>query len=110
MQGDIGLALHHLGDRGAEGVPVHGQRAARCHAGGLGGLEQMAAQQLHLGLEQTGRGVQPVGLQAVGADQLGKALAFVGGAEFDRLLLVQVHLYALLGQPEGGLAARKARP
>ena len=70
-------------------------------------LQQLAAHAAHLFLQQAGRRVQPLGLQAVGADQLRKALALVCGREVHRLLLIQVHLYALTGQPQGRFAARQ---
>ena len=59
---------------------------------------------------RAGGRVQPLGLEAVGADQLGKAGALVGGGKMDGLLLVQGDLHPLPRQPEGGLAAGQARP
>ena len=107
--GDVGLTLDQLRHPGAEGVPVHGQGPARRHPDLPGHRQDVAAQQVHLGLEQAGGGVRPVGLQAVGADKLGKILAFVGGAFAGGLLLEELHLNALFRQPQGGLAPGEAR-
>ena len=107
VHGDVGALLHPAGDLRAEGVPVHCQGSAGGHAGHLRRLQQLAAHAAHLFLQQAGRRVQPFGLEAVGADQLRKALALVCGREVHRLLLIQVHLYALTGQPQGRFAARQ---
>ena len=109
MDSDILTLLHHAGDSGAEGIAVYRQRAAGGHAGLLGGGQQPTAHAAHLFLQQTGGGVQPLSLQAVGADQLCKALAFVGGGKVDGLLLVQLYLHALARQPESRFAARQTR-
>ena len=105
---DARAVFHHAGDFLAEAVPVHGQSAAGGHAGCLGGLEQMAAHGPHLQLEQAGSGIRALGFQGVGADQLRKAFAFMGGGKADRLLLVQVHLHPVFRQPEGGFAPGQA--
>ena len=104
----FGQASTMPGHLGAERVTVHSQRAAGGHTGRLGGIEELAAHPAHLLLEQTGGGIQPLGLEAVGADQLGKTGALVGRGKVGGLLLVQLHLHALARQPEGRLAARKA--
>ena len=109
VDSDILTLLHHAGDSGAEGIAVYRQRAAGGHAGLLGGGQQPTAHAAHLFLQQTGGGVQPLSLQAVGADQLCKALAFVGGGKVDGLLLVQLYLHALARQPESRFAARQTR-
>ena len=109
VDGDILTLFHHAGDSGAEGIAVYRQRAAGGHAGLLGGGQQPAAHAAHLFLQQTGGRVQPLSLQAVGADQLRKALAFVGGGKVDGLLLVQLYLHALARQPESRFAARQTR-
>ena len=109
VDGDILTLLHHAGDSGAEGIAVHRQRAAGGHAGLLGGGQQPAAHAAHLFLQQTGGRVQPLSLQAVGANQLCKALAFVGRGKVDGLLLVQLYLHALARQPESCFAARQTR-
>ena len=109
VDGDILTLLHHAGDSGAEGIAVHRQRTAGGHAGLLGGSQQPAAHAAHLFLQQTGGRVQPLSLQAVGADQLRKSLAFVGGGKVDGLLLVQLYLHALARQPESRFAARQTR-
>ena len=74
----------------------------------LGGGQELAAHPAHLLFEQTGRGIQPFGFQAVGADQLRKALALMGRGKMGRLLLVERDLHALARQPQRRLAARKA--
>ena len=102
VDGDILTLLHHAGDSGAESIAVYRQRAAGGHAGLLGGGQQPTAHAAHLFLQQTGGGVQPLSLQAVGADQLRKACTFVCWRKLDRLLLVQVHLHAVVRQPKGG--------
>ena len=107
VDGDVLTRFHHAGHFGAEGVAVHGQRTAGRHAGHLGSVQQLAAHAAHFFLEQTGGRIQPLRFQAVGADQLGKTLAFVGGRKMHGLLFVQVHLHALACQPEGGFAARQ---
>ena len=93
---------------GAERVTVHSQRAAGGHTGRLGGIEELAAHPAHLLLEQAGSGIQPLGLEAVGADELGKSLALVGRGKVGGFLLIELHLHALARQPERRLAARKA--
>ena len=107
VNGDVRRSLHHPGDFGAEGVAVHGQRTARGHAGHLGGVQELTAHPAHLLFQQTGGGVQTLGFQAVGADELREALALVGRGEVGWLLLVELHLYAFARQPEGGFAARQ---
>ena len=82
--------------------------AAGGHTGRLGGIEELAAHPAHLLLEQTGSGIQPLGLEAVGADELGKSLALVGRGKVGGFLLIELHLHALARQPERRLAARKA--
>jgi selenocysteine lyase/cysteine desulfurase len=74
----------------------------------LGGGQELAAHPAHLLFEQTGRGIQPFGFQAVGADQLRKALALMGRGKMGGLLLVERDLHALARQPQRRLAARKA--
>ena len=108
LDGDVRALLHPAGDGGAEGVTVHGQRTAGGHAGLLGGGQELAAHPAHLLFEQTGRGIQPFGFQAVGADQLRKALALMGRGKMGGLLLVERDLHALARQPQRRLAARKA--
>ena len=107
VNGDVRLSLHHPGDFGAEGVAVHGQRTARGHAGRLGGVQKLTAHPAHLLFQQAGGGVQTLGFQAVGADELREALALVGRGEVGRLLLIELHLYAFSRQPEGRFAARQ---
>ena len=106
---DVRMRFHHAGDLCREHVPVHRQRAARRHAGGLGGLQKMAAHGAHLQLEQSRRGIRALGFQRVGANQLGKAGALVGGGKPDGLLLVQRHLHAVVRQPQRGLAPGQTR-
>ena len=108
--GDVGVRFHQSGDPGAEGVPVDGQGPAGGHPDRLGGGQQARAHPAHLLLQKAGGGVQPLGLEAVGADQLGKAGALVGRGKMDGLLLVQGDLHPPPGQPEGGLAPGQARP
>ena len=84
VDGDIGAGFHQPRHLGAECVTVHSQRAAGGHTGRLGGLE------------------------AVGADELGKSLALVGWGKVGGFLLIELHLHALARQPERRLAARKA--
>ena len=107
VDGDARAFLHHPGDFGAEGVAVYRQRTACGHAGRLGGIQELAAHPAHLLLQQAGGGVQPLGLEAVGADQLRETLALVGRGEVCGLLLVKLHLHALARQPEGRFAARQ---
>lgn len=107
VDGDARAFLHHPGDFGAEGVAVYRQRTACGHAGRLGGIQELAAHPAHLLLQQAGGGVQPLGLEAVGADQLRETLALVGRGEVCGLLLVKLHLHAPARQPEGRFAARQ---
>ena len=106
---DARMLLHHAGNLCREHIPVHRQCAARRHAGGLSGLQKMAAHGAHFQLEQPGRGIRALGFQRVGADQLGKAGALVGGGKPDGLLLVQRHLHAVVRQPQRGLAPGQTR-
>ena len=108
MDVDVGAGFHQPRHLGAERVTVHSQRAAGGHTGHLGGIEELAAHPAHLLLEQTGSGIQPLGLEAVGADELGKSLALVGRGKVGGFLLIELHLHALARQPERRLAARKA--
>ena len=108
--GDVGLGLHQGGDAGAEGVPVHRQGPAGGHPHRLGGGQQAGAHPAHLLFQKARGGVQPLGLEAVGADQLGKAGVLVGGGKMGGLLFVQGDVHPLPGQPEGGLASGQARP
>ena len=102
---DAGVVFHHLGDGLRELVPVHCQGAARRHTGGLGGVQKMGAHGPHFQLEQAGCRVGALRLEGVGADQLGKAGAFVGGGKTGGFLLVQIHGHTMVRQPEGGLTA-----
>ena len=104
---DVGARFHPPGDLGAESVAVHGQCTAGGHPGHLCRFQQLAAHAAHLFFQQAGRRVQPLGFQAVGADQFRKALAFVGRGKVHRLLLVQVHPYPFSGQPQRGFTARQ---
>ena len=108
VDGDVGAGFHQPRHLGAERVTVHSQRAAGGHTGRLGGIEELAAHPAHLLLEQAGSGIQPLGLEAVGADELGKPLALVGRGKVGGFLLIELHLHALARQPERRLAARKA--
>jgi len=108
VAGGVGAGSHQPRPPGAERVTVHGQRAAGGHTGHLGGIEELAAHPAHLLLEQTGSGIQPLGLEAVGADELGKSLALVGRGKVGGFLLIELHLHALARQPKRRLAARKA--
>ena len=108
VDGDVGAGFHQPRHLGAERVTIHSQRAAGGHTGRLGGIEELAAHPAHLLLEQTGSGIQPLGLKAVGADELGKSLALVGRGKVGGFLLIELHLHALARQPERRLAARKA--
>ena len=101
---NVGVIFHHFGHGGGKHIAVHGQRTARRHAGGLGRVQQMAAQQLHLDFQKARCGVGALGLQRVRADQLRKARAFMGRGIFCRLLLVQLDLHAAVCQPECRLA------
>ncbi len=105
---DAGMVFHHLGDGLRELVPVHRQGAARRHPGGLGSVQQMGAHGPHLQFEQAGSRVGTLRLEGVGADQLGKAGAFMGRGKTGGLLLVQIHGHAAVRQPESGLAAGQA--
>ena len=107
VDGDARAFLHHPGDFGAEGVAVYRQRTACGHAGRLGGIQELAAHPAHLLLQQAGGGVQPLGLEAVGANQLCEPLALVGRGEVCGLLLVKLHLHVPARQPEGRFAARQ---
>ena len=109
LDGDVRVVFDLLRHQRGEHVPVHGQRAARGHARRLGTAQNQAAQRLHLRLQQAGGVGQMLGLQRVGAHQLGKALHVVGGGELLRLHLQQAHAQPALGQLPGGLTARQAR-
>ena len=108
--GDMGVFLHQPGDRGAEGVPVHRQGAAGRHPHRFSHRQQAAAHPAHFLFQQAGGRVQPVGLEAVGADQLGKTGALVGRGKVGRFLFPEGDLHPLAGQPEGRLASREACP
>ena len=104
---DIRVLFHHLRDGGGKDIAVHGQRTACRHAGGLGSLQKMAAHLLHFELEQAGCRIRALGFQRIGADQLGKAGAFMGGRKLARFLFVQVHLHTGVCQPQRGSAPRQ---
>ena len=104
---DVGVVFHHFGHGGGKHIAVHGQRTACGHAGHLGSVQELTAHPAHLLFQQAGGGVQTLGFQAVGADELREALALVGRGEVGRLLLIELHLYAFSRQPEGGFAARQ---
>ena len=102
---DVGVVFHHFGHGGGKHIAVHGQRTARRHAGGLGGVQQMAAHHLHLNFQKARRGVGALGLERVGANQLREARAFMGRGKFCGLLLVQLDLHTAVRQPKRRLAA-----
>ena len=110
VQGDVGVVLHQLGHFLRKGVPVHRQRTAGGHPGLFRTAQKAGTHQPHLFLQQAGGRIQPLRLQAVGADQLRKAFFLVGRAEVQGLLLIQMHLYPLICQPQGGLAPGQACP
>ena len=95
---------------GGEDIPVHCQRTAGRHAGGLLGTaySRWLPSHLHFQLEQAGR-QSPGGsaLQRIGADQLGKAGTFMGGRKLARFLFVQVYLHTGVRQPQRGFAPRQ---
>ena len=70
-------------------------------------IQELTAHPAHLLFQQAGGGVQTLGFQAVGADELREALALVGRGEVSGLLLVELHLHAFARQPEGRFAARQ---
>ena len=108
-QRDIGVSLHKRRHAGGKGLAVHSQRAARRHAAALGHGQQCAAQQFHFRLQQAGGGIQPVGLEGIGAHKLREIRVFMRGGKFMRLLLPQFHGVAAAREIQRGLASREAR-
>ena len=106
--GDQRVAADPLGDQVGKADPVHRQRPAGGDGRSLGAGDAEGAQALHLRLEQAGSGFQPLGLEGVGADELGKAGRVVGRGELLRLHLPKDHRDAVPGQGPGGLAAGKS--
>ena len=108
MDRDVRVLFHHFRHGGGKHIAVDGQRTACRHAGGLGGVQQVAAHHLHLDFEQAGCGIRALGFQGVRADEFRKPLAFMRGGKFCGFLLVQVNLHAAVRQPQRRLAPRQA--
>ena len=105
---DVGMGADRLGDKGGKALAVHRQRAARLHPRRVRRLENQAVQLPQLLFEQAHGVLQPGPPQGVGADQLGKEPAGVGGGHLPGLHLPQRNRDAPPGQLPGGLAAGQA--
>ena len=94
--------------RGGEDLAVDGERAATGDARVVGALEDHAAEQAHLGLEQAvcvgGLGA----LEGVGADELRETIGLVRLGAAHGPHLVHDDVVPALGELPGGLAAGEA--
>ena len=89
-------------------VAVDGERAAAGHARFVGALEDHAAEQAHLGLQQAVRVRRLGALEGVGADELGEAIGLVRLGAAHGPHLVQHDVVPALGELPGGFAAGEA--
>ena len=106
---DVGVGADFLRHHPGKALPVHSQTAAGLHLCGVGAGENQTVQPPQLLLEEPHGVFQPVSPQGVGADQLRKVRAVMGGGHFQRLHFHQADLQAPLGQLPGGLASREPR-
>ena len=94
---------------GGEDLPVHCQRAAGRHAGGLGRLQQVAAQQLHFRLEQAGGRVRAARPSANWSRSARQSRRFYGrGKTCAGFCSYRSTGAAAAGQLQRGLAPRQA--
>ena len=106
---DAGVGADSLRDGGGEPLPVHSQGAARLHPRLIGTAQDQRPASAQLLFEEPHGVFQLVGAQGVGAHQLGKARAVVGGGHFMGLHFRQNDGNAPLGQLPGALAPSQAR-
>ena len=78
MDGDARLGFDAGGYSLGKFHSIHGEGVSGGHSGGVGFGEQEAAGATHLLLQQPGSGVFRLGLERVGADQLGEVRGLVG--------------------------------
>ena len=108
VDGDAGFGGDALGDAAGELDAVDGEGVAGGDGGGVGFGEEDGAGAAHLLLEQPGGGVFGLGLEGVGADELGEVgwsggLRWSGGAH-----LVEVDVAAERGGLERGFGTGEA--
>jgi hypothetical protein len=106
-EGDVGVRAHQLGGALGEHGAVHRERRTAGDARLVGALQEDAAQEPQLGLEQAVRVGGLGALEAVGAHQLGEAVGLVGGGGSHGAHLDQRDAHAALGQGPRGLAPRQ---
>ena len=108
VDGDAGFG----GDAGRDALreldAIDGEGVAGGDGGGVGVGEQEASGAAHLLLEQPGGGVFTLGLEGVGADELGEVGGLVGLSGAVRAHLVEVYGAASGGGLERGLGAGEA--
>ena len=109
LNSDIGMASDGGGGGDGKPLPVHGQGAPRLHPRLIRTAQDQRAAPAQLLLEQAHGVLQLIGAQGVGAHQLGKAGAVVGGGHFAGLHLAQRDGNPPLGQLPGALAPGQAR-
>ncbi len=107
---NVGVVFELLRNGGGEGVAVHRQSSPGLHPVPVGAGHDEGIAPAQLLLQQPHRVFQLVGAQGVGAHQLGKVAAVVGGGGLFRLHLPQLHGDAPLGKLPGRLAPRQSRP
>ena len=86
-------------------LAVDGERAAAGHPRRVGALEDHAAEEAHLGLEQAVRVGGLGALEGVGADELREPIGLVRFGSADGPHLVHDDVVPALGELPGGLAA-----
>ena len=105
--GDVGTAADGLRYRLGKADPVHRQGAAGLHPGLVGAAQDEGAAAAQFFFQQANGVFQLVAPQGVGAHQLGKAGAVVGGGHLLGLHLPQGDGNTPPGQLPGRLAARQ---
>ena len=106
--GDVGVPAHPLVDFGGKHLAVHHQRGAAGHPGTIGTLEQQAAEQTQLGLEQAVGVAELDGLEGVAADQLRQSTRLMCRRAHCGPHFMEGDLNAAVGQRPGGLRARQS--
>ena len=113
------LSLPHRNERmgadrlrhpGGKRIPIHRQRPAGRHRAAPGNGHGQTTQPCHLLLQQSGGALQPLRLQRIGANQLGKQRLVMRRGILLRFHLPQGHRLARLRRRIGSLAACQPRP
>ena len=100
--GDVGLGFDEGGYFCGEFGAVYGEGVASGDGGGVGGGEEEGVGSTHLLLEEPGGGVLGLGLEGVGADELGEVGGLVGLGGAMRAHLVEGDFAACLGCLKSG--------